>query len=389
MLKSKNYSWKTCPWDVKGNKSYQILKVYRKPRPSAVARFLIDSKLLNTYKSRQGFVDEILERGACIPFGPCCGGRVKFDVDKGLYVHAECYPGVSKALPKAQEFGILTDKPIKVIDHSLLRYHRSDLYLTESTVLVSYEGQRYIFKGPENLSYAPFIYREFQALWHLDHPHIIPPPKILVKPFADSDRVLGFLLPYYPHENLREYVFKLRCKNKGPLSLLYKWAVQLSQVFHHLLYKKRILYLNIKPENCVVDKNENLITIDFEHGAYCRPEFRAPEMSGWHKTKTMSDTAQEKGTVFSVGRILWVIWKITPTNKYPEIGKDEEDSKTIFAGNTTAGQQRIQEMILQCVDPVPENRPSLIEISTFFEKEYGRFKQPKFIRKLTFFGNGN
>lgn len=129
-----------------------------------MARFIIKSNLFNTHRFREGFVKEILEKGASCSFEPCCGGRVRFDVNKGLYVHAEYYPRVLKALPKAQKFEIQTDEPIKVIDHSLLKYLRSDSYFTKSTALVQYEGQQYIFKGPEDLSYAPFIYREFREL---------------------------------------------------------------------------------------------------------------------------------------------------------------------------------------------------------------------------------
>ena len=375
---SDNYSFKTHPWEFEANKSFEILNVYRKTRSNVANRFIIESTLFDRHKRREGFINEIVQRGASIASGPCYGGRVKFDVNKGLYVRSEYYPGVLKALPQAQRFETQTGEPIKAIDHSLLdcrRFDSDDDYLTESTALVRYEGQRYVFKGAENLSDAPLIYKEFRTLRRLNHPFIMSPSNLLVKPDKDSNRVLGFLLKYHPHGNLREYVFKLRSKNDIPLSLFCKWAVQLAQAFQHLLYTERFFYQNIKPENCVVDEEKNLVLIDFEHGSQCRSEFRAPEVVLYHDHK-----AEEKATVFSVARTLWVVWEVMSTNKYPERGKHGEYCKTIFTETTAAVPQGWKDMILQCVDPIPNKRPSLQEIFKLFEKESESFEKPKFTR---------
>lgn len=359
------------------------MNVYRKTRSNVATRFIIESILFDRHKRREGFINEIVEKGAPFPYGPCCGGRIKFDVNKGLYVRSEYYPGVLQALPKAQKFETRESGSIKAVYQGLLvcrRFGSDDDYLTESTAVVEYEGQQYVFKGPEDLSGAPFLYREFRTLWCLDHPSIIPPPKVLVKPLEDSDRVLGFLLKYYPHGNLRDYIFKLRSKEDVPLSSFCKWAIQLAQVFHYLLYTKRFSYRNIKPENCVVNEKKNLILIDFEP-AVCRSRFRAPEIDGYHDTSALSYTAQEQATVFSVGRTLWVVWEITSTNKYPEGREDEEYREVSFTEAIAAVPQRWKDMILRCVDPIPNNRPSFTEISNLFEKESRSFKQqPKFNR---------
>ncbi len=374
-----NYSFERHSWKIESHKSYKILNVYLKTRSNVVTRFIIESMLFYEHKDREGFIDEIVDKGAFISSEPCYGERVRSDVNKELYVRAEYYPGALKALPKAKKFKTRTSEFIKAIDHhSLLTYRPFDCdddYLTKSTTLIEYEGQKYLFKGAEDLSSAPFIYQEFQTLWRLNHPSIIPSSKLLVKPEEDSNRVLGFLLQYYPHENLREFVFKLRSNGDVPSSLFCKWAVQLAQVFHHLLYTKRFSYQNIKPENCVMNEKKNLILIDFEHGSRCRSRFRAPEIDRYHDIAALSNTAQEQAKVFSMRRTLWVVWEITSTNKYPERREDEEYRETIFTENTASVPQSWKDMILQCVDENPDNRPSLTDISEHFEKESQSFKQ--------------
>lgn len=179
-----NYSFETHPWKVKADKRFLILNVYRKTRSNVVKRLIVESILSDEHKGQEGFIAEIVQRGASIVSGPCWSGRVKFDDDKGLYVLPKFCPGVLKALPKAQNFKTLTGEAIEVIDHSLLDYHdvdSNDDYLTESTALVRYEGQRYVFKGAENLSDAPFIYQEFRTLGSLNHPFIICCKCFLIK----------------------------------------------------------------------------------------------------------------------------------------------------------------------------------------------------------------
>lgn len=99
-----NYSFERHSWKIESHESYTILNVYRKTRSNVVTRFIIERMLLNRHEDREGFIDEIVDKGASISSGPCYGRRVRFDVNKGLYVRAEYYLGALKALSKAKKF---------------------------------------------------------------------------------------------------------------------------------------------------------------------------------------------------------------------------------------------------------------------------------------------
>lgn len=384
-----NYLFKRHSWKIESHKSYKILNVYLKTRSNVVTRFIIESMLFYEHKDREGFIDEIVDKDAFISSEPCYDERLRFDVNKELYVRAEYYFEALKALLKAKKFKTRTSEFIKAIDHHSLLTYRSfdcdDDYLTKSTILIEYEEQKYLFKETEDLSSASFIYQEFQTLWCLNHSSIILSSKLLVKSEEDSNRVLEFLLQYYSHENLREFVFKLRSNNDVSSFFFCKWVVQLAQVFHHLLYMKRFFYQNIKLENCVVNEKKNLILIDFEHDSRCKSRFRASKIDKYHDIAALLNTTQEQTKVFSMKRTLWVVWEITSINKYLKKRENEEYCKTIFTENTASVSQSWKDMILQCVDENSDNRSSLTNIFEHFKKKSQSFKQKlRFNRDLYF-----
>jgi len=124
--------------------------------------------LFYKHKDREGFIDEIVDKDAFISSESCYDERLRFDVNKELYVRAEYYFEALKALLKAKKFKTRTSEFIKAIDHHSLLTYRSfdcdDDYLTKSTILIEYEEQKYLFKETEDLSSASFIYQEFQTL---------------------------------------------------------------------------------------------------------------------------------------------------------------------------------------------------------------------------------
>jgi len=60
--------------------------------------------LLNRHEDQEDFIDEIVNKGAFISSRSCYGERIRFDVNKGLYVRAKYYLEALKALSKAKKF---------------------------------------------------------------------------------------------------------------------------------------------------------------------------------------------------------------------------------------------------------------------------------------------
>ena len=128
--------------------------------------------------------------------------------------------------------------------------------------------------------------------------------------------------------------------------------------FHNCVYE------NVKLENRVVNKNENLLLIDFEHRSSCREKFRAPEADRRDIAERLKE-AQEMATIFSVAKTLTIVWKTTSTDKYPE----NRDKRTCFTAATEAVPHRWKGFILQCMKPDPNRRRPLTKLFSFFDNE--------------------
>ena len=107
------------------------------------------------------------------------------------------------------------------------------------------------------------------------HRSVIGPPVALVTILTEDDRVMGYLLKHYPNGNVRDYAID----NRGQLSIevLYKWFAQLAGVLDHLLYECNFTYVDIKPDNCLVDEDQTLVLADFSEEG-CTSWTAAPEV---------------------------------------------------------------------------------------------------------------
>ncbi|KAF8242079.1 hypothetical protein K440DRAFT_640191 [Wilcoxina mikolae CBS 423.85] len=199
---------------------------------------------------------------------------------------------------------------------------------------MKYQNRFFIAKGTLEPEDIESVFEEVKILQALPrHPSIIPPPSALI---TIDKCMCGYLLEYYPLGNIRDYCLRKRTNGQlPPLGLLRKWAVQLASVLHHLLYIANFIYNDIKPDNFVIDSEENLILIDFsidgstawtcppevfhgyalasgetadsfryvppaEKNTSQRPKFDGVPR-GWPKE------AKDKALVFGVGRSLWMM----------------------------------------------------------------------------------
>lgn len=396
--------------DIRTYKGYKVFEVMIKRDPEFFVRFIVEEKDHQAWR-REGFVNEIEEIGASqtltFGFGMCF--HIHYSISKKkMVVNQEAWPDLIETLPKASLFN-------KTPSEAISMTHLSDRnsaagYRTGRTALVGYNGELYMAKGPEDTHDVRRFVKEYRILHSLDHPLIIPPPQHVIKPSDTSDRIIAYLLKYYPKGNLREYALQLRSQDVARLDVLQKWAIQMAQVLHHLLYTCDHRYGNVKPENIVVDDNENLIMIDFGDTTACNIYSRAPEIyfrlcvsrsssSGTTELyygRTVRDRkegdsipegwpprAHENAIVYSFGRTLWMIWEATQANQFPEkspslditeatpADQSPEKFRPLHCTNFTEATAGVplpwKDKILQCVKVDPNERPTLQEIITFFK----------------------
>ncbi|KEF54292.1 uncharacterized protein A1O9_09458 [Exophiala aquamarina CBS 119918] len=151
-------------------------------------------------------------------------------------------------------------------------------YFLPSTRLVCHESREYVAKGP---IYSTRIYYDYQEIRNLvilpPHPNIIPPPCALVTVSDIDERVCGFLAPHYRNGNLDIYARRLRSKGTITVEKLYKWLGQLVDAVRFLA-EKETWHGDIKPDNIVIDDDENAVLIDlaraFTTSATTSPEAR-------------------------------------------------------------------------------------------------------------------
>jgi len=351
---------------------YVVFTIYRKAQSKDWDTYVLEKDLFEAYQGEEEkFIHNMATMGASFAPRPGLGKCLRVrnsDRSKFLTMKWEFWPGLQNRLPKVLDLMNICLRPLlESVPLSSLKHHDfGSNYLTRSTALVEYEGQYYIAKGPEDPSGVPYLAEEYGRLWSLDHPSIIPRPERVVKPSRDSSRVLAFLLKYYPNGNLRQYAIRVRSSGDIRLPLFCKWAVQLANALHFLHHERNLDYENIKPENCVVDEEENIKLIDFVPHHGCNKYVRAPELTG----RSMGEgVAREVAMIFALGRTLWMVWEATSENGHPEIGDHDTVRETKFTEATAAVPLQWKQRILQCVDTDPDKRPKLAEISGFFEKE--------------------
>lgn len=183
-----------------------------------------------------------------------------------------------------------------------------------------------------------------------------------------------------------------------------------------------VQYINIKPENCVVDDDNKLILIDFAPHNYYKIHARAPEVHYRNEASIHSlhglrcefspsafrshgfgtfapvrwpKEAHEKANVFALGGVFGMIcesekrcpmperkWRAypdespydsadrlaTPANFRPHCAYD-----TSFTPTSANLLPQWKDFIQRCLHTDPLKRPSLEEIAMYFEKELAEY----------------
>lgn len=375
--------------------NYQVFEILI-PKHSLIlpTRFVVKNDLVEDY-TEQDLKEFVLQLGSigaaekvCYGFG-CC---LHVQRDKGQWTMCQGYwPDLWKNLSKIEECSGNTIPITSLLPGTCTMIESP----THSTVLVEFKGETFIAKLPEDGKSADKMMQEVKTLRSLQHDSIISLPRFLVR---DSNRIVAFLLKYYPNGNLRDYMSKLRYK--GPLhpDLFRKWFFQYTRALRYL-HEQEVDYQNIKPKNCVVNDNKNLILINFTSKACYIKYGRASEVFRRNTVRKAEDgiginyrphpfqyhidqgsslpglyaplhwpkNAREKAAVFSLARVFWIVSECVPSNKFPERDGSGFLYSTIFTDASANLPQQWKDLILRCVELNPNERPSLGEIVTFLE----------------------
>lgn len=111
--------------------------------------------------------------------------------------------------------------------------------------------------------------REYQVLSSLQHPFV---PAVIEQ---DSE---GFYMTYIEGTSLEELV---RSSGKLSVTMLQKWLLQVCRILSYV-HQQGYAYLDMKPQNLMLDKAGNLFLIDFgtcqKLGADMQPLARTPRL---------------------------------------------------------------------------------------------------------------
>ncbi|QLQ81455.1 hypothetical protein HG537_0F02160 [Torulaspora globosa] len=107
---------------------------------------------------------------------------------------------------------------------------------------------------PKNSEKEIKIYREINALKHLSHPNIVKLEEVL-----QNSKYIGIVLEYASGGEFYKYIQKKRRLKEGVACRLF---VQLISGVHYM-HAKGLVHRDLKLENLLLDKHENLVITDF------------------------------------------------------------------------------------------------------------------------------
>lgn len=107
---------------------------------------------------------------------------------------------------------------------------------------------------PKNSEKEIKIYREINALKHLSHPNIVRLEEVL-----QNSKYIGIVLEYASGGEFYKYIQKKRRLKEGVACRLFSQLI--SGV--HYMHSKGLVHRDLKLENLLLDKHENLIITDF------------------------------------------------------------------------------------------------------------------------------
>lgn len=254
------------------------------------------------------------------------------------------------------------------IQEDALERVTSSTFLSGCTRLVALEGEKWIYKWPdEETNDTRTRRREFffecERLCNLrPHPNILEPPAFLV---WKGEFIEGVLLRFHNNGNLRLFAIRQRCKPKIDFGvLLFCWARELLRALQHL-YKLGLTYRNLKADNCVVAEDSHLILIDMDLSHHCNPYAKPPEFNKCRR-KRIQD---ERVMVWGMHWVIWQISQATEKNPWPE---RSEKQIPYFEEPVPAAMELLLRKGLQ---KIPEQRPPLEEAIKEWEAAMIQYNQ--------------
>jgi hypothetical protein len=266
------------------------------------------------------------------------------------------------------------------------------LFFLPNTRLVSYNGRKYVAKGPIYASRVEADFLELKNLLSLPrgHPNIIQAPETLVTLTETDTRVCGFLTPFHRNGNADVYAQRLRAGRATlPCAMLLRWFRQLVSAVA-FLEGHGTWHGDIKPDNLLVSDDEDIILIDFARifttFATSSPEVREhcarhlPSAGGSgeetcgcsNSTGIPANWPVEKiilSEVYSIGRTMYLICEgVSMVDLYRRYGwiNHEYDFPTAF-GPESLTPELIRPIILRCVSVEPSERITLAELASLLE----------------------
>ncbi|KAL5336519.1 hypothetical protein BJX70DRAFT_280452 [Aspergillus crustosus] len=150
--------------------------------------------------------------------------------------------------------------------------------LNDAVSLVKYPGQPYaIFKSATTSLHH--TYHELRFLLTCpSHPHVMPKPLAVVtkkSAFGGKSGVIGFLLIHLSGGSLRDTLPSRQRNGTLTESVRLRWCRQVASALAHLQGAGNF-YSDLRPDNVLLDSNDNAILCDFEQRGnwyeWCAPE---------------------------------------------------------------------------------------------------------------------
>lgn len=149
------------------------------------------------------------------------------------------------------------------------------------------------------------IYREINALKHLTHPNIIKLEEVL-----QNSKYIGIVLEYASGGEFYKYIQRNRRLKENKAARLFSQLV--SGVYY--MHSKGLVHRDLKLENLLLDKNENLIITDFgfvnefsRHNELMKTSCGSPCYAAPELVVSTQHYAGRKADVWSCGIILFAM----------------------------------------------------------------------------------